>query len=85
MFNNLFLSHSNNDLTNAELPNEDPSNEKNLSHIDVSETEVEDLVKNINQNKASGPDGISPMILKEAGLSIVPSLTRLIKIIITAM
>ena len=42
--------------------------------------EVEDLVKNIDQNKASGPDGISPRILKEAGLSIVPSLTRLIKL-----
>ena len=80
LFNNFFLSHSNIDLTNAELPNEDPSNEKNLSHIDVSETEVEDLVKNIDQNKASGPDGISPRILKEAGLSIVPSLTRLIKL-----
>ena len=33
LFNNFFLSHSNIDLTNAELRNEDPLNKKILSHI----------------------------------------------------
>ena len=38
---------------------------------------VLDLLKSIDTNKATGPDGISPKLLKEAGSAISPSLTKL--------
>ena len=50
-----------------------------MDRIDVTETEVADLIKNVDPNKATGSDGISPKLLKEAGMSIVPSLTKLIQ------
>ena len=76
-----FLSLSNIDLTDAELPNEDICvNDKFINHIEVSETDVVDLINNVDQNKATGSDVISYRILKEAGLAIVPSLTRPIKL-----
>ena len=45
----------------------------------MSEAGVAKLISNLNPNKATGPDGISPRILKEAGSTIAPSLTGLIK------
>jgi hypothetical protein len=43
----------------------------------VSEEEVEACLKNINVNKAYGPDNVSPRLLKEAGRSIVGVLTKI--------
>ena len=80
-FNNFFLSHSTIDVTNASLPNDEADiTDKKLENVSVTEREVSELISNINPNKASGPDGISPRILKMAGQTIVPSLTRLIKL-----
>ena len=86
LFNRFFLSHSNIDLPDGNLPNEDSCvNDKYVNHIDCSETEVADLIHNVDQNKVTGPDGISPRILKEAGLAIVRSLTSLIKLSLQQM
>ena len=77
-FNEFFLSHSNVDTANAELPpmqnvyQGDP-----LDSIIVTENEVLDLLKSIDTSKATGPDGISPKLLKEAGSAISPSLAKL--------
>ena len=50
-----FLSHSNIDLTDVELPNEDTCvNDKFINHVDVSETAVADLINNVDQNKQLG-------------------------------
>ena len=49
-----------------------------LDSIVLSEKEVLDILKVIDTSKATGPDKISPRMLKEAGMSIVPSLTRLL-------
>ena len=77
-FNNFFLSHSTIDVTNASLPNDEAHiTDKKLENVSVTEREVSELISNINPNKASGPDGISPRILKMAGQTRVPSLTRL--------
>jgi hypothetical protein len=76
-FNNFFLSHSNIDISTAELP-PDQNFPENIESIEASEQEVHDLIKSIDTSKATGPDGISPKLLHEAGYSIVPSLTRLI-------
>jgi hypothetical protein len=76
-FNDFFLSHTDLDLSNAELPAADNFDE-NIGNLQATEQEVYDLIKGIDTSKATGPDGISPKLLYEAGYSIVPSLTRLI-------
>ena len=75
-FNRFFLSHTNVDTSQTELPNAILCEEK-LCSIEVTEQEVTDLLKCINTSKATGPDGIGPKLLKEAGKAIVPSLTKL--------
>ena len=77
LFNKYFISHSCIDTTNANLP--DDLNETpvlNLDYIRATEDDIADLLKAIDPSKATGPDGVSPKLLKEAGMSIVPSLTR---------
>ena len=79
VFNNFFLSHSNIDFSNASLPDEDNFPE-GLGFIEASEEEVHDLLKSIDPSKSTGPDGISPRLLREAGIAIVPSLTKLFNV-----
>ena len=81
MFNNFFLSHSTIDLSNARLPDDEiTENAEFINHVEVTEAEVLDLIHNIDPNKATDPDGISPRLLREAGPAIAPSLTRLISL-----
>ena len=51
--------------------------EHGIASAMATENEVHDLIKLLDVNKSTGPDGISPNLLKEAGRSIIPSLTRL--------
>ena len=81
IFNDFFLSHSNIDDSNIRLP--DAEFECNLDKIVASENEVHDLLTCIDTSKATGPDGISPKLLHEAGVTIVPSLTKLIHLSLT--
>ena len=81
IFNDFFLSHSNIDDSNIRLP--DAEFECNLDKIVASENEVHDLLTCIDTSKATGPDGISPKLLHEAGVTIVPSLTKLINLSLT--
>jgi hypothetical protein len=48
-----------------------------MDDIIISEEGVKKLLKNLNPNKASGPDGISPHVLKELAEEIAPILTTL--------
>jgi len=80
VFNDFFLSHSNIDVTSAELPNEVVDPEYRLDDIAATEQEVGDLISSLDVNKATGPDSISSKMLKHAGNAIVPSLTKLINI-----
>ena len=81
-FNNFFLAQSNIDDTNATLPhNEDADQILNgIQEIRTTSEEVLDILKSINANKATGPDGISPRMLKEAATSIAPSLANIINL-----
>ena len=70
-------------LSIARLPSDcvdDSEQGTSIDHIDVLEADIAELISSINPHKATGPDGISPQILKEAGPAIVPSFTRLIKL-----
>ena len=48
-----------------------------LTDINISEQDLLDQINSIDITKATGPDLISPRMLKEAGHTIAPSLTRL--------
>ena len=81
LFNSFFLSHCNIDTNNANLPNvKITNNDTTIDEITASEAEVLDLLKSLDPQKATGPDGISSRLLKEAGASIVSPLTKLINL-----
>ena len=50
-----------------------------MPDISITTTGTENLLKNLNPNKASGPDEISPKLLKELHHEIAPILTKLFK------
>ena len=76
-FNHYFTSKCSLDETGATLPPQLTHNTPVLCDIYISETQVSDILKSLSPNKAAGPDGIGPKLIKEVGDAIVPSLTRL--------
>ncbi|VDI33342.1 Hypothetical predicted protein [Mytilus galloprovincialis] len=64
-FNNFFAMQTNIDDTEAVIPDLTVP-DYTLSDITLKDSEVEDVLKILNPNKASGPDLISPILLKEA-------------------
>ena len=50
-----------------------------MPEIEITVKGVEKLLSGLNPNKATGPDGISPRILKELSLEIAPLLTMIYK------
>ena len=77
LFNSFFLSHNKIDIGNTVLPDYHTEPDHVLEDIIATDQEVADLINAIDVNKSMGHDGISPRLLKAAGQSIVPSLTRL--------
>lgn len=76
-FNDFFLKNTKLQNPHTALP--PPSIlHRTLSYITATEKDVSDILKSLNVNKATGPDGISPKMLKEAGAAIVKPLTTLI-------
>ena len=79
-FNNFFLKHCHVDDSSFTLPSE-PSSPQNLfDSITLDEGSILDILKSLNIDKACGPDGISPILLREAASSIAPSLTKLLNL-----
>ena len=78
-FNNFFLNNASLDCKNASLPdNVSTTTRPTLSKVTATEQDVTDILKSLDVNKATGPDGISPKMLREAGETIAKPLTRLI-------
>ena len=48
-----------------------------MPDIHITQKGVEKLLTNLNPNKATGPDGLSPRILKELSSQIAPILTKI--------
>jgi hypothetical protein len=80
-FNESFLNASRIENDDKELPEDEgvnlPEPVPTLPDFDITTQEVADLLKGMDPNKAYGPDGISPRLLKEAGGTIAGSLARL--------
>jgi len=77
LFNRYFLSQTDIDSSTTSLPSPVEEHLLSIDNIVVSETEVSDQLKCLDISKASGDDGLSGRILREAGYSLVPSLTVL--------
>ena len=80
VFNNFFAKQSLVDDTNFDLPTAQPVHNNKLAAITVSENEVYSILASLDVSKATGPDGLSPKLLKEGASSIAPSLTKLFNI-----
>ena len=65
-FNKYFNEQSNLDDSAASLPNFDTIPNSRLTTLQLTETEVEDILKTLDISKAIGPDLVSPKLLKEA-------------------
>jgi hypothetical protein len=77
-FNDTYVESANLAGEQFEDPPDIPAPDHDLlENIEITEKDVEDVLKCINTNKAYGPDNLSPRLLKEAGQSIVKVLTRL--------
>ena len=81
-FNKFVWSHSNTDEANAQLPDEHDF-PKGLTIV-ASGQEVYDLINSIHPSKVTGPDGISPRLLRETYISIVPFLADFINLSIAS-
>ena len=77
IFNSFFLEQSKVDSSSASLPEITDPPVSTLDSISIMETEVLDILLSLDTSKASGPDGISAKLLKEAAPGICPSLTKL--------
>jgi hypothetical protein len=61
----------------ASFPTPSKTLDNQLSEIELIEEEVAAVLRNLDPNKASGPDGIPCRLLKEVAHEIAPSLCRL--------
>ena len=66
IFNDYFCGQSNLDDSNTHLPDIPDTRTDGLGDMIISENEVVDILKILDVSKASGPDRISPRLLKEA-------------------
>ena len=72
--NSYFASVSSLDDTNAVLPPFIEHTDQVLEHITVTEEEINDVIVNLDPNKASGPDLISNKMIKNVARAIVKPL-----------
>ncbi len=77
-FNDFFVRQTFLDESNADLPF-GPENENMaiLTGIQIDESDVEEILSELNCNKATGLDGISPRLLKEGSKALSKPLARL--------
>ena len=75
--NDYFLAQCKVDDSNVRLLQTYVSPEFTLKNITISEEEISDLLSTLDVGKATDHDGVSARMLKLAGITICPSLTRL--------
>ena len=75
LLNSYFCDQSNIDDSHASLPPFEPP-DTSLDNITITVTDVEDVLKLLQVNKACGPDLISPRLLKEGSETLTPHFSR---------
>ena len=77
MFNEYFASIFNTDYQSSSENRVQPYNDIIIDDITLSEEEIVAVIKNLDTNKAQGPDNIPARLLKETANEIAPSLCAL--------
>ena len=77
IFNEYFISQSTLNETNAHLPNALPTCATSIDDKFVTAVDVYEILVNLDPSKATGPDGISNRLLKEAAVPISEPLADL--------
>ena len=77
VLNEFFIQQSTVDDTNAHLPNFVTPNFDTLNEIVVTQQDVIKAINEFDANKASGPDGISPKLIKEGKQELAYPYTKL--------
>ena len=70
LFNNYFYSVFTQPKDHLFFPNISTSEHNSLGDIELQTDDVLEILKNLNTTKASGPDGLSPRVLKECAHQI---------------
>ena len=78
--NDFFYSISSIDDSDNDLPNFENRTDSILSNINITQTDVKDILSSLIVNKASGPDGISHRMLKNTCHTIAKPLSMLFNI-----
>lgn len=76
IFNDFFASQSKLDTGDAD-PGRADHGINTLSKIAITRLTVQEILQSLDPSKASGPDNISPRVLKQTATSIAPSLARI--------
>jgi hypothetical protein len=61
----------------SEMPQTVPETNVILSRVEITEKKVEEKIKNLRENSATGPDGIGPKVLKAATKELVKPLCHI--------
>ena len=75
LLNSYFCEQSNIDDSHASLPTSVPSNTA-LNNIELTDSDVEDVIKLLNTNTAYDPDLVNPRFLKEGSKILSNHLSR---------
>ena len=76
-FNSFFLEASAIDDDGIDVPDDEAFLDGGLEEILISKQDVLDQISILDKTKSYGPDGISPVLLKEGGEALVDSLCKL--------
>ena len=80
-FNDFFMNQTKINASGKFLPEfTDKCDGNSLSDITTTPEEVYDILKSLKTNKATGPDGVSAKLLREAGASIAKPLSDIINL-----
>ncbi|KAK3106102.1 hypothetical protein FSP39_012782 [Pinctada imbricata] len=76
LFNEYFITQSTVDDSGVDLPPLTYNQTCSIDNIDITETDVKDVLDNLDISKATGPDGINPRLLKEASSQLCGPLSK---------
>ena len=80
LLNAFFCRQSTVNPGNTSLPAHNIVNESSINEIEIKTQDVSDVLRNLKTNKASGPDEISPKLLREGAEQLSPPLANLFNI-----
>ena len=84
IFNNYFNNQSTVDDTSTDPLGEPPAAKHKISNTIIEPPVIYIILKNLNTNKATGPDGLGNKILKEAAPALAEPLCKLFNMCLTA-